>query len=152
MNQKKKLLVVDDEPDVRAGLVRLFEFRGYEVFKAENGGEALHILENNPGIAAVILDIMMPGLSGLEVLSRIKETERNQIPVILLTAKSTIGDVASGYNKGAHFYITKPFDPRVLLNAVDYLVGSLTPEEHAQVELDLLTADGVAWGLRSLTS
>lgn len=113
-----KILIADDEPEIR-DLLRLYlEKDGYEVIEAANGAEALAILQNSAsqegkaaaeGIDLVILDIMMPGIDGYRVLRNIREN--NNIPVIILSARSADADKILGLDLGADDYITKPFQP-----------------------------------------
>jgi CheY-like chemotaxis protein len=152
MENAKKILVADDEADIRTGIGRLLGAGNYEIATAEDGAAALSRLQSGEAFDLLILDIVMPRLTGLEVLAQIRERERSNLPVILLTAKSAIDDIAKGYNKGAQFYLTKPFEPRILLDAVEYLIGNLEGEEFSRTELELLTTDGVFFGLRTFTS
>jgi len=152
METAKKILVADDEADIRTGIERLLRATRFEVATAANGAEALERLNSGEAFDLVILDIVMPRMTGLEVLAQVRERDHSSIPVILLTAKSAIDDIAKGYNKGAHFYLTKPFEPRILLNAVEYLIGNLEGDAFSKAELELLTTDGVFFGLRTFTS
>ena len=110
----KKIVLAEDEPQI----ARLVEFKlkkeGYSVTTKENGEEALKaIKEDKPDL--VLLDIMMPVMGGYEVLRRLKEDENlKSIPVIMLTAKSTVGDMDHAFNRRADGYITKPFDGETL--------------------------------------
>ena len=102
------ILVVDDEQEI-ADLVEIYLVSdGYKVFKASNAQEGLDILEKED-IQMVLLDIMMPGMSGLEMCKKIRET--NNIPIIMLSAKSTDLDKILGLGTGADDYVTKPFNP-----------------------------------------
>ncbi len=102
------ILVVDDEQEI-ADLVEIYLVSdGYKVFKASNAQEGLEILERE-GIQMAILDIMMPGMSGLEMCKKIRET--NNIPIIMLSAKSTDLDKILGLGTGADDYVAKPFNP-----------------------------------------
>jgi len=102
------ILVVDDEQEI-ADLVEIYLVSdGYKVFKASNAQEGLHILEKED-IQMVLLDIMMPGMSGLEMCKKIRET--NNIPIIMLSAKSTDLDKILGLGTGADDYVAKPFNP-----------------------------------------
>src|SRR5580700_5202320 len=103
------ILVVDDEQGLRASLTRMLQRDGMEVVEASDGQTALEALEAvRP--AVVLLDIEMPGLSGLEVLDRIHQTPRlSAIPVIMLTGRSTRSDIVEGLSRGAYDYLTKPF-------------------------------------------
>jgi len=106
---KKTILVVDDEETIRSLIKRIMQDAGYDVTTAANGEEALNILsqqkERSPDL--VILDIMMPGLNGLEVLDIIRG--RFDIPVIMLTAKQAVTTVRDALAIGADDYVRKPF-------------------------------------------
>ena len=102
------ILVVDDEQEI-ADLVEIYLVSdGYKVFKASNAQAGLDILEKED-IQMVLLDIMMPGMSGLEMCKKIRET--NNIPIIMLSAKSTDLDKILGLGTGADDYVAKPFNP-----------------------------------------
>lgn len=106
--QNENILVVDDEKEI-ADLIEIYLVgEGYKVFKAQNAKEGLDILyKENIGLA--LLDIMMPGMNGLDMCSKIRET--HNIPIIMISAKSTDSDKISGLDTGADDYITKPFNP-----------------------------------------
>ena len=102
------ILVVDDEKEI-ADLIEIYLVSdGYKVFKAENALKGLEILEKEE-IHLVLLDIMMPGMNGLEMCKKIRET--NNIPIIMLSAKSTDLDKILGLGTGADDYVVKPFNP-----------------------------------------
>ena len=102
------ILVVDDEKEI-ADLIEIYLVSdGYKVFKANNAKEGLDILEKEE-VHLVLLDIMMPGMDGLEMCKKIRET--NNIPIIMLSAKSTDLDKILGLGTGADDYVTKPFNP-----------------------------------------
>ena len=102
------ILIVDDEQEI-ADLVEIYLVSdGYRVFKANNAQEGLDILEKTD-IQLVLLDIMMPGMSGLEMCKKIREN--NNIPIIMLSAKSTDLDKILGLGTGADDYVAKPFNP-----------------------------------------
>jgi len=109
-----KVLVVDDTPDMAKLMAKAVEDQGYEVFVAGDGRYALQMASAEcPDV--VLLDIMMPRLSGIEVLRHLKEdAQLRPIPVILVTAKSEDGDVIAGLDTGAHDYVTKPFKKEIL--------------------------------------
>ena len=105
------ILVVDDEKEI-AELVEIYLVSdGYKVFKASNAQEGLDIL-NKEDIHLVLLDIMMPGMDGMEMCRKIRET--SNIPIIMLSAKSTDLDKILGLGTGADDYVVKPFDLAVL--------------------------------------
>lgn len=117
--ETKKILIADDEDD----LVRILEKRlsdiGYQVYKASDGVRALEVVKDTPP-DLILLDIMMPHLDGLEVKDILnRDAATAAIPVIFLTAKSTIADKTRGLRQGADDYITKPFDFDELLARVD---------------------------------
>jgi two-component system, OmpR family, response regulator MprA len=103
-----RILVVDDEPAVREAVRAGLEFEGYDVVLAPDGIGALEaVAESRPD--AVILDVMMPRMDGLTVLRRLRSSD-SSLPVLLLTARDTVGDRVTGLDVGADDYLTKPFD------------------------------------------
>jgi two-component system response regulator MprA len=106
-----KILVVDDEPAVRESLRRALSLEGYDVELAGDGGEALDRIEN-PGTAdepdAVVLDVLMPQVDGLEVARRMR-ARGSQTPILMLTARDQIADRVAGLDAGADDYLVKPF-------------------------------------------
>ena len=126
-----RILVVDDEAAVRDSLSRTLRFEGYEVSVAEDGLAALdQIARHEPD--AVILDVMMPRLDGLETCRRLRADGR-LLPVLMLTARDTVGDRVAGLDAGADDYLTKPFALQELLARLrallrrSLLVGPDTP-------------------------
>jgi len=117
------ILVVDDEEPVRLLLRDTLELDAYDVVEAANGPEALASFdERRPD--GVILDIMMPGLSGIDVLREIRSREGGaDIPVILLTAAGDDKTTWDGWSAGASCYLTKPFDPDNLLSWVERMLS-----------------------------
>ena len=117
----KKVLVVDDEEDIRTSVSQILEIRGYEVIRAENGMECLKQLERVlPDL--VILDIMMPGMSGWDVAARMKEHHQWQaVPIVFLTAKGDEMSVGLG-GLASEEYIVKPFDVGKLMECVDRIL------------------------------
>ena len=123
MEKNKTVMVVDDNPDIVTIVKTILEGKGYEVQSAYSGQEVFNLLsEQKPDL--IVLDIMMPQMDGLEVLTRLKgEPSTASIPVILLTAKVQYEDVLGGYKMGADYYITKPFTSTQLLNGINLLLG-----------------------------
>ena len=111
----KKILVVDDEPDLRDILRFALETEGFEVLEAADTQKAYWLItDQDPDL--VLLDWMLPGGSGIELLSRLKKEEATQsLPVIMVTAKAREEDIIQGLDMGAHDYITKPFSLKELL-------------------------------------
>ena len=118
MMSKQSVLVVEDEEDIMEVIRFNLEKEGYEVNQALSGEKALQVIENNlPSL--VLLDLMLPGINGLDLCRIFKQNDRTKaIPVIMLTAKSEDADIVAGLEMGAEDYITKPFSPRVLLARV----------------------------------
>ena len=137
-----KILVVEDEPNMVAGLRDNFEFEGYEVITARDGVEGLQqALEQSPDL--VVLDVMMPRLSGLEVCRQLR-AKRPSIPIIMLTARGQEVDKVVGLELGADDYVTKPFSIRELLARVKAILRrtAVIPKDQDQhtfgdVEVDL---------------
>jgi DNA-binding response OmpR family regulator len=112
----KSILVVDDEPKIVDVVASLMQSKGFNVFTAENGRDALVIFDRE-NISLVILDLMMPEISGEEVCAAIRKKSR--IPVIMLTAKADESNIVGGFGLGADDYITKPFGLMELYARVD---------------------------------
>jgi DNA-binding response OmpR family regulator len=137
-----RILVVEDEPAMVAGLRDNFEFEGYEVITARDGVEGLErALNDSPDI--VILDVMMPRMSGLEVCRQLR-AKRTAIPIIMLTARGQEVDKVVGLELGADDYVTKPFSIRELLARVKAILrrAAVIPKQQDQhsfgdIEVDL---------------
>ena len=114
------ILVVDDNQDIRDLISLILEEEGYSVISAEEGTSALALInEKEPTL--VLLDVMMPGISGLEVLRQLRASKRSQVsqtPVIMITAKSQSTDIDEALEAGATSYIVKPFRADALLEKV----------------------------------
>ena len=119
----KKVLIADDEPSIVTALEFLLERAGYESRVARNGDEALKAIEADPP-DLVLLDVMMPAVSGYEVCKRIRErAEWAGIKVVMLSAKGRDAEVAKGIAMGADLYVTKPFSTRELMEQIASLLG-----------------------------
>lgn len=116
MNKNSKILVVDDEIKIIEVVKSYLENQGLVVFSAENGKEALKLLAREK-ISLIILDLMLPDLSGEEICTRIRKQSR--VPIIMLTAKVAEEDMLRGLNIGADDYITKPFSLKALAARVE---------------------------------
>ena len=115
-----RVLVVDDEPVNVQALMNYLTLAKYEVVTAANGSEALDFLSSGARCDLVLLDVMMPKISGFEVCQRIRERHSPaELPVILLTAKNRVSDLVSGFSAGANDYLTKPFASDELLARVN---------------------------------
>jgi two-component system alkaline phosphatase synthesis response regulator PhoP len=118
MDMAKKIMIVDDEPDILTTVGKILELDGYEVIRAVDGRDCLSKLNaDTPDL--ILLDIMMPEMSGWDVAARIKENPRwNTIPIVFLTAKGDVMSKGMG-SLAAEDYITKPFDIKDLKNRVE---------------------------------
>ncbi len=126
MENKSRILVVDDDPEIVSFLRRGLIFEGYAVETASDGAEALVTLrDKEPDL--VILDIMMPGIDGIEVSKRLRQV--SDIPILMLTAKGTLSDKVAGFNSGADDYLVKPFEFDELLVRVRALLRRRQPKE-----------------------
>jgi two-component system response regulator MprA len=121
-----RILVVDDDRAVRESLRRSLEFNGYQVELASDGAQALEaIIANRPD--AMVLDVMMPRLDGLEVARRLRSTG-DDLPILVLTARDTVSDRVSGLDAGADDYLPKPFALEELLARLRALLRRAIPE------------------------
>ena len=134
-----RVLVVDDEPAVRTALERALRIEGYDVELAEDGLEALQRLAaHTPD--AVVLDVLMPNVDGLEVCRRIRAAD-DQTPVLMLTARDAVDDRVAGLDAGADDYLTKPFSFAELLARLRALARRGGVERPAQLEIGDLVLD-----------
>jgi two-component system response regulator MprA len=137
-----KILVVDDERAVRESLRRALELEGYDIELAEDGQQALERLDVEAQPDAVILDVLMPGVDGLEVCRTLR-TRGSRLPVLMLTARTQVEDRVEGLDAGADDYLTKPFALEELLARVRALLRRSGDEgdggetlRFAELELD----------------
>jgi two-component system phosphate regulon response regulator PhoB len=140
---KPTILVVDDEEDIRELVTLNLRREGYDVVTCETGEQALkQVAAKAPG--AVILDLMLPGIDGLEVCRRLKaDAKTQQLPVVMLTAKGEEADIVTGLELGADDYVTKPFSGKVLVARLRRLLRRQqeTDDENAVVTIHELTID-----------
>jgi len=144
-NAHVKILVVDDERAVRESLRRALELEGYEIELAEDGRQALERLHEGPEPDAMVLDVLMPGVDGLEV-SRTLRREGSRLPILMLTARTQVEDRVEGLDAGADDYLTKPFALEELLARVRALLrrtteGSGEPLQFSDLKLDPRTRE-----------
>jgi two-component system response regulator MprA len=147
-----KILIVDDERAVRESLRRALELEGYEIELAEDGAEALERLESEPEPDAMVLDVLMPRVDGLEV-SRTLRRNGSRLPILMLTARTQVEDRVEGLDAGADDYLTKPFALEELLARVRALLrrtgdGSGETLEFADLVLDPGTREVTRGGER----
>lgn len=137
---RKKILVADDEVDVLNLVALNLQRAGFEVLKADNGEQALKMARDEAP-ALVVLDLMMPGLSGLEVTKQLKLSPQTaQLPIVMLTAKADEVDRIVGLELGADDYVTKPFSPRELVLRVQSVLRRI---ETAPAPADVLMVGGI---------
>lgn len=140
---KEKIFIVDDEKDI----VRIVQYHlkkeGFEVGKAYSGGEALDAIDSADNPALIILDIMLPGINGLEICKKLKSCDRTKdIPVIMLTVKADEADIIRGLKAGADDYITKPFSPKVLVEKVKTILKR-SKRDMGENSAEIITAGGI---------
>ena len=116
----KKVLVLEDESNIRSFVVLNLNRAGYETVEAGSGEEALELLKQHPDIRLALLDVMLPGMDGFEVCHRIRATNA-KVGIIMLTARTQEMDKVTGLMTGADDYVTKPFSPAELTARVDAL-------------------------------
>lgn len=127
-NATKRILVVDDDPAIRELVKAVLEAEGFQIVLANDGLEGVKILDTEPrplNFCLMVLDMMMPGMHGLDVLTRLKlHPHTSALPVIMLTAEKRPEDILSGYTTGADYYITKPFTRQQLLFGVQLVLSA----------------------------
>ena len=145
-----RILAVDDEPDLRSLLGILLKNKGYEVLEAASGQEAVDLLRSEPRIDLVIMDIMMPGLSGVQACAEIRKF--STVPMLFLTAKSQLSDKAEAYASGGDDYLAKPFSQNELMMKVESLTRRYRVYKGKQedsAELDITLDEGRSCAVRS---
>lgn len=136
-----RLLVIEDEPDIRDMLRFSLEKAGYDVVEAAAAEEAAPLLDK-PEFSCLIVDWMLPGMSGLEFARRTSQDEFTQhVPIILLTAKGEEGDKINGFEAGVDDYITKPFSPKELIARIKAVIRRSSPENNEVLEFDNISLD-----------
>lgn len=119
----RRILVVDDEPHIRRVLEVILGSSGFDVVLASDGMQGLDNLSREP-VDLILLDLMMPGANGLEILSKIRANpERANTPVIILTAKGQDTDREAALAGGASDFLTKPFSPKKLIARIEEILG-----------------------------
>ena len=144
----KKVLIMEDELNIRSFVVINLKRAGYDAIEAGNGQEALDAIAQTPDIGVAILDIMVPGdMDGFEVCRRIRASNK-QMGIIMLTARTQEMDKVTGLMTGADDYVTKPFSPAELLARVDALYRRIGGSENTE---DVLSSGPFVLHLRSRT-
>ena len=130
----KKVLILEDEPNIRSFVVINLMRAGYEVVEAGTGHEALEKLMQSPDIGVAILDVMLPDIDGFEVCRRIRASNM-RIGIIMLTARTQEMDKITGLMTGADDYVTKPFSPAELTARIDALFRRVGEDDDTPTEL-----------------
>src|SRR5437762_6611768 len=132
-----RILVVDDDSRIRDVLRRQLSYEGYQVDLAADSREAFALVADNPP-DLVVLDWMLPGMSGLEICRKLRSAD--DMPILMLTAKGTLEDKIDGLDSGADDYLVKPFEPEELLARVRALLRRRQPQS-AALKFGVLTLD-----------
>lgn len=141
MSKQHRVLVVDDEGDIRVIVGLNLDLAGMEFGEAKNGAEALQFLRSGDWDAC-ILDLAMPDVDGFDVLKALKdEGIIDEIAVVVLSAKGSPSVAIEALELGAHAHLTKPFSPAAVAQAVDELIG-LSPEERRQRRQEMIERAG----------
>ena len=120
----RRILIADDEPHIRRILQTLLEMAGFDVDLRQDGTDALEAVQGTDHYDLILLDIMMPGATGLEVLEKIRSMEaRKSTPVVILTAKGQDADRQAAFSLGANDFLTKPFSPKKLLARIHQIIA-----------------------------
>jgi DNA-binding response OmpR family regulator len=127
----KRILVVEDDASIRRGMVDSLKFSGYEVLEADNGDDGMRIAVRG-GYDLLLLDLVLPGPGGLEILAEVR-TSRPTLPVIILTAKGDESDRVKGLTLGADDYVVKPFSVKELLARIEAVLRR-SPERPVDVD------------------
>jgi DNA-binding response OmpR family regulator len=128
MAQKKRILAVDDDVPALSSLKQILIQRNYDVQTAASGEDALQIIEREEAFDLFILDVNMPGLTGIEVCKHIRQNPKTyNTPVIFLTAKGMVGDMVEGKEAGSDLYLVKPVLASKILNMVGIFLSSDSP-------------------------
>ena len=147
----KRILVVEDEANIREFVVINLYRAGYEVSEAASGEQALEIFGRSAGqFEIVLLDIMLPGIDGIEVCRRIRQTDE-KVGIIMLTAKTQDADKVTGLMTGADDYVTKPFSPSELVARIDALCRRVSVKQQGDEVKEELSSGEFVLNLRSHT-
>lgn len=137
--EKKTILIVDDEARIRRLVADFLRNEGYYILEADNGLKAIEIFNNNKEIDLVILDVMMPEYDGWEVCKEIRKGSK--IPIIMLTARIEESEELYGFVLGADEYITKPFNPLILVARINVILKRMKQANEEVQVLDGITID-----------
>jgi two-component system response regulator RegX3 len=146
MHRKPRLLIIEDEPAIRAGLVDVFVYHGYEVETADDGHDGLRRGKRG-GFDLVLLDVMLPGVDGFSICGELRRHDP-ELPIMMLTARSTDEDIIHGLSLGADDYVAKPFSVAQLVLRVQAVLRRARPALLNDAQLHL--PDGVEIDTRNL--
>ena len=146
----KKILVLEDESNIRSFVVINLRRSGFEPIEAASGEEALEKLKVNPDICLALLDVMLPDIDGFEVCRRIRASG-SKMGIIMLTAKNQEIDKVTGLMTGADDYVTKPFSPAELTARVDALIRRLGVDEDEKSSTEIVRTGSASSSPRSNT-
>ena len=150
--KKEKILVVDDEEDILELVRYNLDREGYQVTCANSGEAALEAAASER-VDLIILDLMLPGIDGLEVARRLKQnTSTNTIPIVMLTAKGEEADVVAGLELGADDYVTKPFSPRILMARMKAVIRRRSGDVNLENEVLTIRELSIHTGRRHVTA
>ena len=136
-----RILIIEDEPDLRSGLARALRDEGYAVDIADNGADGWFNAETTD-YDAILLDVMLPQLDGWEVLARLRKTKKT--PVLMLTARDQSRDRVKGLDTGADDYVVKPFDLAEVLARLRALIRRTTNQTTNRIEIGSVVIDTAA--------
>lgn len=145
--ENKTILIVEDEPTIQSVVTKYFEAEGFKVVTADDGFTALQAFNNND-IDLICLDIMMPNIDGWTVTETIRET--SNVPIIIMTALSSEDNVLKGYTYNIDDYITKPFNPKILVAKAKSLLHRISSPNLQPKQTNLLAAGPIEVNVETL--
>ncbi len=141
-----KIMVVDDESRIRKLVKDFLQKEKFSVLEAEDGEEAMDLFYDNPDIAVILLDVMMPKMDGWQVLREIRETSK--VPIIMLTARADERDELKGFELGVDEYVAKPFSPKILMARVEAILRRTKGDAEEALTEGTITLDKTAHEVR----
>ena len=146
LNEKNKILIVEDEQDIRDLLIFNLQKEGFKVESADNGDSALSLIRKN-NFDLVLLDLMLPGIGGFDLTRILKNDKKtSEIPILMLTAKGEESDIVKGLELGADDYMTKPFSIKVLIARINKI---LIKSSNRSDEVDVLKYNSLSINLKA---
>jgi glycine cleavage system H protein len=146
MHNQIKILVIDDEKVIRDGCTRILSKDGYFVISAKNGEAGLAELDKTPEFDVILLDLMMPGMSGIEFLEKVQAVD-NTFVVIVITGYASVGNAVEAIEKGAHDFIAKPFSPERLSITVKKALEWRTMKQPSAFDHSIYYHPGHSWAM-----